>query len=652
MSLYSLYRRRFKSRLPQPIRRAISKLRASLTRVYYLTRIKPAATWVFGPLFRRSRSLAELDITYLCNMHCFNCNRSCSQLPSRDRMSVGQVRRFIEESIVAGIHWKRIRVLGGEPTLHPDLAEIINMLLEYCRTCSPGTMIQVTTNGHGSRVNAALKRLPLHVNINNTAKLSDAQEGFATFNVAPVDTTTYAGADFSNGCTVLEDCGLGVTPYGYYPCAVAGAIDRVFGFDAGRKTMPGANDDMREMLARFCRVCGHFKLVDPPTMAAGPELSPTWEQAYRHARENPVVLSRLPESPENTGGSGGLQELDGWRIARGHNSGLDDACLIVPTYHRPNEVMALLEHIARQPDVPSEVAIVDGAPEDGLGSRLQEWCAERELTFDLVYSRGPRGLTRQRNAGIDLTSKPHVFFLDDDALPLPGYFRAIADVFGYDHAKQIGGVAGYVLGDSDARLPRRWAVRFALGIVPRIEPLRFGDCGTSVPSVLTKPFKGCRQVDIMPGCAFAFRREVFARDRFSAFFDGYSQGEDVEMSLRVGSSWKLLWCGEAQVNHNKAQSGRPPGYQRGVMDVRNRFFLWKRHRPRARAVDRIRFWMDIGLVLVLDLARACGGPGRRFALAHAVGLARASLGCWIRARGYREPPAKPQYTLKTAQITS
>ncbi|MGD0775200.1 MAG: glycosyltransferase [Candidatus Solibacter sp.] len=652
MSLYSLYRRRIKSRLPDPLRRAVSKTRWNLARAYYLLRIRPLATRALGPVFHRSRDLAELDITYLCNMRCFNCNRSCPQLPSRDSMSIGQVRRFIEDSRAAGVHWRRIRVLGGEPTLHPDLPQIVELLLDYRRNYSPRTMIQVTTNGHGSRVNAVLKKLPLQVNINNTAKASDVQEEFETFNIAPIDTATYATADFTNGCKVLEDCGLGVTPYGYYPCAVAGAIDRVFGFDAGRKSFPSPNDDMRGLLKLSCRLCGHFKLADQPRPVTAPVTSPTWDEAYRRAREHPVVLSRLPESPGDERGSGGVQQLDGWSISRAHSGGLEDCCLVIPTYCRPDEVIALLEHIAHQPDAPVEVAIVDGSPEDGLSRRMQDWRAACDPAFDLIYSRGPRGLTRQRNAGVDLTTKPYVFFLDDDALPLPGYFGAIASVLANDASKSIGGVCGYVLADPDDRVPRRWALRFALGIVPQIEPLRFGDSGTSVPSVRVKPFAGWRPVDIMPGCAFACRREVFERDRFSAFFDGYSQGEDVEMSLRLCASWKLVWCGDAHVKHNKAQSGRPAGYALGLMDVRNRYFLWKRHRPRAGFVDRLRFWLDIGLVVALDLVRACSGPGRRHALAHAAGLTRASLGCLISAPGYQEPPAARQYALKTAAIHS
>ena len=81
--------------------------------------------------------------------------------------------------------------------------------------------------------------LPLPgVHVNNTAKVTNVQPEFQTFNVAPIDLEGYQGANFSNGCMITQICGIGVTPYGYYPCAVAGAIDRTFGLNLGRKTLP------------------------------------------------------------------------------------------------------------------------------------------------------------------------------------------------------------------------------------------------------------------------------------------------------------------------------------------------------------------------------------------------------------------------------
>src|SRR5204863_2293763 len=135
---------------------------------------------------------------------------------------------------------------------------------------------------------------------------------------------------------------------------------------------------------------------------------------------------------------------------------------------------------------------------------------------------------------------------------LPGYFRAIRDVFANDAAHEVGAVAATLINEMDRPLSWRWRLRFWLRIVPRGEPGRYYPMATSVPRGLMRPFTGTRPTDIFPGAAFACRREVLDRHRFSDFFDGYCQGEDVEMSMRIGREWKLLWCGDAHADHQPA----------------------------------------------------------------------------------------------------
>ena len=264
---------------------------------YYLWRVGRRPTRFFGPLWRRSAERVEIDITYSCNLKCFNCNRSCEQDPSNDRMSIAQVRQFLEESRAAGNPWKAIQVLGGEPTNHPQFVEIMNLIVEYRDKYSTKTSIQLNTNGYGERVNRMLSRVPAGVTIKNSSKTTKAQTEFCTFNVAPIDLEEYAGADYANGCFVSQICGSGVTPYGYYPCAIAGAIDRTFGLNMGRKTLPEPNDAMIQELRVFCALCGHFK---PPTSEElpGPVMSPTWVEAYTRSHRCPPKLSRLPEQVE------------------------------------------------------------------------------------------------------------------------------------------------------------------------------------------------------------------------------------------------------------------------------------------------------------------------------------------------------------------
>lgn len=252
-------------------------------------RVTPRATRWLGPQYRRSRTRIELDVTWACNLRCFNCNRSCEQAPTGEQMTVDQVRRFVDESLQRGHRWERIRVLGGEPTLHPEFDQILGELLRY-RDAVPEVVIEVATHGHGERTREAIARLPAGVRVDDTAK-TGREQPFEAFNVAPVDVPALAGAEFANGCAVTEACGVGLGPYGYYPCAVAAGIDRISGDDLGRKRLPADDDDLHDQLRAFCRLCGHFERTPGPPVT-GVVQSATWRALYARWRERPPQLGR------------------------------------------------------------------------------------------------------------------------------------------------------------------------------------------------------------------------------------------------------------------------------------------------------------------------------------------------------------------------
>jgi GT2 family glycosyltransferase len=344
-----------------------------------------------------------------------------------------------------------------------------------------------------------------------------------------------------------------------------------------------------------------------------------------------------------------LQRLTAWRKKSTNADSLSDCSLIIPTYRRSREILELLTLLATLPDTPGEVVIVDGSPENIVEANIREW-AVTDFRFDLVYVKSPAGLTRQRNVGLDACSREFIFFLDDDCLPLPGYFREIRQVFVDDKLKEVGAVRGFLTNGINKPLTRLWRLRFALGLVPRGEPGRYYPSGTSSTWDMVPQFSGVRRVDVLAGGASAYRREVFLKHRFSEFFYGYAQGEDLEMSLRIGKDWKLLSCGDALVNHNHAESGRPAGFARGKMAIRNRYFIWKRHSPNARAEDRLRFWGDHLLSVFYYLFGFVTRPWRTYFLGYAAGIVYGALACLVRPPIHDEPMAKKEYEFRLEDI--
>jgi hypothetical protein len=251
---------------------------------YQFIRAQSFVSQRFGRQYLPSREHAEIDITYTCNLKCLNCNRSCTQAPSNVEMPISDVEAFITQSIEKKIRWKRIRILGGEPTLHSRILEIIDRLISYQREYNPSVRLVLGSNFFGHEVHQVLEKLPDVITIKSTLKSSRVNL-FKPFNVAPVDTLFNRFSDYTCGCRIIKECGLGITPSGYYMCAIAGGIDRIFGYNLGRKEVPDESDTLSDQMFAFCRLCGHFGFQWPTRSA---KLSKTWRLAYRRLKREEI----------------------------------------------------------------------------------------------------------------------------------------------------------------------------------------------------------------------------------------------------------------------------------------------------------------------------------------------------------------------------
>jgi hypothetical protein len=255
-----------------------------LKKLFLFFRISTVFTFFLGPVFKTKHDFLEIDITYRCDLRCVDCNRSCGKAPSDESMSVEQVRKFVSESIEKNKKWNGIRLLGGEPTMHDDLFEIIDLILGY-KNFYPKVMLRFATNGASEKSREIIKKIPNDFIVENTDKGSK-KSSFTPFNYAPIDSPFYGAADFSNACYITEVCGLGLTKYGFYQCAIAGSIDRVFGFNIGRSHIPCDDDEMIEEKRILCRYCGHFReLIEGRNIKKSGFISRSWLVAYRKYKD-------------------------------------------------------------------------------------------------------------------------------------------------------------------------------------------------------------------------------------------------------------------------------------------------------------------------------------------------------------------------------
>ncbi|MEZ5401918.1 MAG: glycosyltransferase [Bryobacteraceae bacterium] len=345
-----------------------------------------------------------------------------------------------------------------------------------------------------------------------------------------------------------------------------------------------------------------------------------------------------------------VKQLAGWRHGgAGGRKGVEvlgDCSALIPTCDRYAMVIRLIGAIAGLPDQPGEVVVIDGAASGDLGERLQAWCRESRPAFDVVYARSERGLTRQRNAAVDLSTREFLYFFDDDTVPQAGYFGEIRRVFEEDRERKIGLIGGLIVNEIERPIVARWKMRLKLGLVPRdLGPGRYFDAANTLPLGMMKDFRGVIPADFISGCSSAWRREVFSTMRFSEYFAGYSQGEDVEASLRAARNWKVMICGDARILHLHAAGGRPVRFERGRVDIVNKYFIWKRHRPNVGAKYKALFWADIPFQFAMDVAAWAQKPWDASPLIRTAGLACGAVECMVRPPRFEEPPVRRQYAL-------
>jgi MoaA/NifB/PqqE/SkfB family radical SAM enzyme len=81
--------------------------------------------------------MAELDVTYQCNLRCRMCQRWLD--PRRDELTLSEYEGLAREFTALGVH--QISIAGGEPLLRPDVFEIIGAF------AARGMSVNLCTNG-------------------------------------------------------------------------------------------------------------------------------------------------------------------------------------------------------------------------------------------------------------------------------------------------------------------------------------------------------------------------------------------------------------------------------------------------------------------------------------------------------------------------
>jgi hypothetical protein len=187
----------------------------------------------------------DINITQRCNTVCAHCNRGIGSLDWSDvrDMTLDDAKRLADGIKRAPKRVQRIKLVGGEPTVHKHLLEIVNIFNPLCAT------LWVVTNG----------KIPLE-------KLPDMPQG-AKYRwdmvknkqhwpqyISPTDLgLEHKVIPDLRRCHTIRTCGWGAEPEGFTQCSLARTVNRALGRDESTlfSDVPSVQDPDREI----CRHC-------------------------------------------------------------------------------------------------------------------------------------------------------------------------------------------------------------------------------------------------------------------------------------------------------------------------------------------------------------------------------------------------------------
>lgn len=216
--------------------------------------------------------------------------------------------------------------------------------------------------------------------------------------------------------------------------------------------------------------------------------------------------------------------------------------VVVASLGRPQNLLTLLSHLSGQSRIPAEVILSLESEADcpTLG----------DYPFRLKVVTGPRGMTAQRNRGLDQVSPDSqvVIFYDDDFVPSRYSIEGLETFFATH--PEVGGATGELIADGI----------IGAGISPdqAAEMVKTWDAEA-------KPRAGTvlRRRPGLYGCNMAFRVSMIGSHRFDEDLPLYAWLEDVDFSARIGHPMVLtdaftgVHCGEKR---GREASGVRLGY--------------------------------------------------------------------------------------------
>jgi glycosyltransferase involved in cell wall biosynthesis len=272
---------------------------------------------------------------------------------------------------------------------------------------------------------------------------------------------------------------------------------------------------------------------------------------------------------------------------------------IIATRNRPTELLETVRSLVEQTVLPGELCIVDSSDETPARREIEAMSGHVGLKLSYHHP-APRGLTVQRNYGLDRTAGDPVFLIDDDVYLAPDCHEECLKEY-ERWGPELGGVrASAITPSKPSPLAIVWRKIFGIG---GWWPEASGKLRRGFWIEGVSASAGVRKVDCFVGYFMSFRREVFDHERFDEKLSGYAHKEDIDFTYRVSRRYTLVQTPKARCEHFKTSTARMPAFQLQRMNLGNQFYLHRKNMPQTFR-NKVALWWGLTGLFVLNIGRA------------------------------------------------
>jgi glycosyltransferase involved in cell wall biosynthesis len=256
---------------------------------------------------------------------------------------------------------------------------------------------------------------------------------------------------------------------------------------------------------------------------------------------------------------------------------------IIPTRNRAAVLARTLASLAQQSALPAELIVVDASSDEGSRAVVDAFSVDGPACKTIWQRARVTGAAAQRNQAVALATQPLIAFFDDDILFEPHCLARLLQALHDDPG--LGGVNAMITNQcyQPPGLVSRTVFRLLAGC--RLDSYAGRVLG---PAVNLLPEDDARLPDVVPVewlnlGATVYRRDLLPDPPFEAFFTGYSLGEDLTLSWRVGQRARLANVRSARIFHDTQ-----PGDYKADRVALTRMALVNRHHIMTAVLGRRR----------------------------------------------------------------